>query len=512
MVDQRERLLGAADVLDHHRRRLVVERRARRHEPGEHAHDDPVEHLRRATTDRSPARRRSAGPGRAERAPPSDGRCPDRRRRGPTSTATIGGDGVGQRRQQRQVERGGDIEHARCAAGALDEPVGRRLARRWCPSRRPRRSRTDHSGRHTSRQVSRNVPLEPRPSSSEPHGTPSAVSWCSRCERRSPFGVRRSSSITCGSAAGLSRAARWRRARSRARGTCGAPSGTAPIADPDDEPALDQREPAHHGVGGVEHLGQPGPRPAAHHRQRVGDTCRRDQMVGRRLQVGLAQHAGGVDEEPGDALGTGMAEDVVVPAGAAHARAVAGGDGEPGVGPRHPAHVDLRLRQAAQQGAASAGRPRCVRRRRAPARATPRTPRRSGRGRRGPRRGSRPACAPRAALRESDGVRAGAHDGHRLGDRLERRQTLAAMLDHVVPPTLGVGLAGRRRQSADRIGRLAVGEHAVVGAARRRARSPAGGRSRSTGTPWALAHRIACHSGLNEASGANTARRGSSTT
>ena len=92
--------------------------------------------------------------------------------------------------------------------------------------------RTDSSGSHSRRHVSRNVPLEPRPSSSVPHGTPRAVRRCSRCERRSPLGVRRSSSTVRVVASGFSRAARWAAARSRASGTWGAVGGTSPMASP----------------------------------------------------------------------------------------------------------------------------------------------------------------------------------------------------------------------------------------------------------------------------------------
>ena len=88
------------------------------------------------------------------------------------------------------------------------------------------------SGSHISRQVSRNVPLLPRPSSTEPHGTPSARSRCSSTERARPFGARTSSSSVRAVASGFSRTLRCWAARSRANGTCGASSGTSPMASP----------------------------------------------------------------------------------------------------------------------------------------------------------------------------------------------------------------------------------------------------------------------------------------
>ena len=44
------------------------------------------------------------------------------------------------------------------------------------------------SGSQRSAHVSRNVPLLPRPSSTTPHGTPSALTRCSSIERARPFG------------------------------------------------------------------------------------------------------------------------------------------------------------------------------------------------------------------------------------------------------------------------------------------------------------------------------------
>ncbi len=235
------------------------------------------------------------------------------------------------------------------------------------------------------------------------------------------------------------------------RGTIG--NGTDRV--PDHEPSLDQGESTHHGVGGVEHLVEPGPRTAAHHRQGVGHAGGGDQVIGRGLQVGLAQHARGFDEEPGDALGAGVPEHVLVPAGASDAGAVAAGGGEPGIRPRHPADPDLDLGEGAQRRRVD----RClvlggVERRHVPRPAHDDDISVTVLD----RRPDRPAHVRLAPLLGDRRRRAVTHGAHRLGDRPERRQPVAAVLDHVVPPTLGVGLAGGRRQRAERIGRLATGQ------------------------------------------------------
>ena len=194
--------------------------------------------------------------------------------------------------------------------GGVGQPVGARRParrartwprpRRWCrgrPARRAAPTARAPSAAATSRGTCRSTRAPPR---SMPHGTPSATSRCSRCERRSPFGVRRSSSTVRGAASGFSRAARWAAARSRASGTCGASAGTSPMASPTTSSSSDERQPAEHGLGGVEHLGQAGPRPVAQRGQRRRQARRGDEVVGRRRQAVAAQGVGGVDEEPGD--------------------------------------------------------------------------------------------------------------------------------------------------------------------------------------------------------------------
>ena len=151
-------------------------------------------------------------------------------------------DGVGQRRQQRQVESGGDIDHARRRdrARSTSRLVAGLLDGRARPGHLddPHRPLGPPHQRATSRGTCRSSRGPPRAS---PTARRAPSSWCSRCERRSPLGVRRSSSITRWSALGLEprrpltageiacRAAPAARRRARRR------------SRPDDEPALDQR-------------------------------------------------------------------------------------------------------------------------------------------------------------------------------------------------------------------------------------------------------------------------------
>ena len=61
-------------------------------------------------------------------------------------------------------------------------------------------------------------------------------------------------------------------------------------------------------------------------------------------------------------------------------------------------------------------------------------------------------CASRRAS-NAVGHRAGAHRRHRLADGVEHGLAVAAVLDEVLPPALGVGLAGGRGEGAERVGR-----------------------------------------------------------
>ena len=87
------------------------------------------------------------------------------------------------------------------------------------------------------------------------------------------------------------------------------------------------------------------------------------------------------------------------------------------------------------------------------------------------------------------------------------------MLDDVLPPPLGVGVAGSGGEFAQRVGRCRLGDERGVVIASAAASVTASGRSIAcTSTSWALAQAIACHSGLNVANGANAARPGSAGT
>lgn len=93
-------------------------------------------------------------------------------------------------------------------------------------------TRTDSSGSHRSRHVSRNVPVLPRDTTGSPHPTRSSRSRCSSLLRPASVSLRRSSSNSRSSASGLSRSRRCVRSRSRCNGTAGAACGTSPSTSP----------------------------------------------------------------------------------------------------------------------------------------------------------------------------------------------------------------------------------------------------------------------------------------
>ena len=268
MIDQRQRACDAAEALDHHRRRVVVERRARGDEPGEHAHDQAVEHRAQ--------RRHVGGPHVAVAL--GVGERPERRHQ-LGDVGIVGGtrreldddrlDGVGEIGQQRQVEGGRRARAARrrWRARSTSRLVAACSTVVPCPASSTRR--TDHSGCHTTRHVSRNVPLVPRPSSSEPHGRrgrrAGAAGASGQPVRRAQveldhrvlgLGLEPHPALPGEQVAGERNLRRTRR---------------EPRRSPRRRPAVaDERQAAHHRVGGVEHLVETGPRPAAQHRQRLG--------------------------------------------------------------------------------------------------------------------------------------------------------------------------------------------------------------------------------------------------
>ncbi len=215
----------------------------------------------------------------------------------------------------------------------------------------------------------------------------------------------------------------------------------------DDELVDDEREPAEHRLGGVEDLREPGAGPAPQDGQRVGESGRRDQVIGRGRHAPPPQRVSGIDEEPRDPLRARMGEHVGVPAGADDAGAVPGGPPEAAMGPRHPRHGDLHLRLAAQQRRVGlVGGQRRIERRDVP------RPAHDGHRGAGGQRGAHPpthvGLAPGIERRRRGAL---AHRGHRLADRVEHRLAVAAVLDEVLPPPLGVRLAGRGGEVAERI-------------------------------------------------------------
>ena len=236
---------------------------------------------------------------------------------------------------------------------------------------------------------------------------------------------------------------------------------------------------------------------------------------GEACHAGTAQQVGGVDEEAGDAVGPGMAEHVVVPARDADPGAVAGG-ARRGARCVHGTQLTPTLTLGRPRKRGVVGGRRVWRRCRAPARATPRRRRRPWRTRRSRPPGWRAACAPRAAPRRATA---------RCRDRTAA--IASATASNATRPSPRCSTTSSHHRSASGSPAAAANapsgstgapsvERDLVERRRRRARPAsvlASGRSIArTATPRALAHATACHSGLNEASGANAARCGWSTT
>ena len=126
MVDQRERGLHAAQALDHHPRRGVVERCARDDDAGQHPHDQAVEHR---------AQRRHVGGAHVAVALRLGERT--ERRHQLADVGIVGGprrelddDRLDRQRQmgeQRQIEGGRELEEPVGVRRPLDEPVRGRL-------------------------------------------------------------------------------------------------------------------------------------------------------------------------------------------------------------------------------------------------------------------------------------------------------------------------------------------------------------------------------------------------
>ena len=317
MVDQRERGLHAGEPLDHRRRGVVVERAAGHHRR-RRARARPARRTRRAARwHRCRARRRSAARAPAGRACRSPGRRRDRARPGPRR----GRRPAARRRAGRRAGRVSSTATRSASASTAAARSSRRCVAAACtvvPWADSSMRRIVSSGSHCSRHVSRNVPLLPRPSSTEPQCTPSARSRCSSTERARPFGARTSSSTVCAVGRRLQPDPPLLRGEVASQRHLRRVVGHLADRVADDQLALDQRHAAgagHHRVGGVEHLGEPGPRPVAQRGQRRGGAGGRDQVVGRRRHAAVAQQPRRADEPAADARLAGVGEHVGVPAG-----------------------------------------------------------------------------------------------------------------------------------------------------------------------------------------------------
>ena len=207
-----------------------------------------------------------------------------------------------------------------------------------------------------------------------------------------------------------------------------------------------------HRRGRIEDFGEAAARPPADDGQRIGEPRRGDQVVGRRGEAVAAQRGRGVDEEAGDTLWPGMPEHVAVPAWRGNAGGVAGALLQPPIGPGHPGDGGLgsvrpSCRRLAQDGSVGAGRCRVrIERRHVPRPANNRRGGCTGQG----------AADRRAHVRLAHGLArrrrlTAAYRRHRRGNGGERRSTVAAVLDDVLPPALGIGLAGRQGEGTDRV-------------------------------------------------------------
>ena len=314
---------------------------------------------------------------------------------------------AGQVGEQRRLDQHGRVREPRRRVWPARRPSPSPRRPAWCRSWRTRRGARPSPDPTAPTRSPGTCCGRPGPPPGRPQSTPRMSSRCSRCDRRSPFGVRRSSSTTTRSDFGVSRAARCAAATSRASGTCGAAGGTSPMASPTVRLSMtDGNAPVPDGpndrsitVPAASSTSvEPGPRPVAERGQGVGEAGRADQVVGRRRQALGAQRRGGVDEEAGDALRARVPEHVAVPARVGDAGGVPRASLQPAVAPRHPR--DRRLRAA---GAGTAQRRRIGRRRgrrRVERRNVPGPAHHGDRAaaRRG-RRGSPAACAPRVERR-----------------------------------------------------------------------------------------------------------------
>ena len=343
---------------------------------------------------------------------------------------------------------------------------------------------TDSSGRQRSFQVSRKVPVpRTRSSATSPQPMPSTPSRCRNTERP-PVGllaqVERRAFALSGSIFSLSARARAR--RSASSGTGGAPSGTRAelLADhqvPGDERGREIVAVAHAPTGSPRLTsaspasGRPRSTARVSASRTASITCADE--TGRSW---LAQHPGHPGQPAGDGL-VGHGEQVVVPARATSSRRrsrrrtpagsastaprralpcawacprssaaslAAGGSGPASAGacqaPQTTATVPLVSLSAARSTCRMCASRRCST--------------------------TRPAPASPPAARPWPRPMRGEHGAFRIGRFRSGRR-----LDHVVPPALGVVVAGRRGELPDRVRLCSRGGPSAVGAWRPPARA-----------------------------------------
>ena len=206
--------------------------------------------------------------------------------------------------------------------------------------------RIDSSGSQASRHVSRNVPDVPRPPPASPTPPP-----------RRATGAAAASDADRSSCAGRARGSGWPPARAAPTSAAGRDRGPAEPAAP--RAGRGRSRHRRRAPAGRDRRCPSRRRPRRAPRRARGAAARaaspasspvasRDQVVGRRTESGGAQQPRDLDEEARDPVRTGMFEHVAVPARALDTGRVAGRDGEPTMGPRHPCRGDLQLGQPAQ--------------------------------------------------------------------------------------------------------------------------------------------------------------------
>ena len=263
-------------------------------EPGEHAHDDPVEHGSQRRWRRCRARRRSAAPGRAAPSASMTRRRRDRGPPGPRHGRRPASTDLGQVGEQRQVEHGHQVgqrhrlpRHARArqcvAAASTRGAVSRQLddadRQLRLPDQPPRLAERaaaaaallDRAPRHAERaqavqQTRTGATVRARA------GRARAFGCCLRLQPTAAAGRRGRGPAA---PAGRRRAPRRSRRRRSARRSM---SGHAPGA-------------GHHGVGGVEHLGKPGRGRSRSAASAVASASRGDEVVGRGRHSAITQQA-----------------------------------------------------------------------------------------------------------------------------------------------------------------------------------------------------------------------------